>query len=186
MIVGPRATVEAYWDLVRAWHAPPRLVRERQFVMTLDRARLRPYDRSVTVRHARPDEWTAVADNSARDDRRRTRLRSAQPLGRVFLERAPHDRRESVVGRRIARTAVLLLQHRTVVPEDRAAARHLDAARVSRPRTGDRPRSPRSAIVSSTTFPQLRSTSTISTRRRSRSIGESGSRRRREFQTLLF
>ena len=33
--------------------------------MTLDRARLRPYERIVTVRHARPDEWTAVADNSA-------------------------------------------------------------------------------------------------------------------------
>lgn len=65
MLVGPRATVEAYWDLVRSWHVPPRLVRERQFVMTLDRARLQPYERSVTVRHARPDEWTAVADNSA-------------------------------------------------------------------------------------------------------------------------
>jgi GNAT superfamily N-acetyltransferase len=65
MIVGPRATVEAYWDVVRSWHAPPRLVRERQFVMTLDRGRLQPYDRSVIVRHARPDEWTGVADNSA-------------------------------------------------------------------------------------------------------------------------
>jgi uncharacterized protein len=65
MLVGPRASIEAYWDLVRAWHAPPRVVRERQFVMTLDRTRLQPYDRSVTVRHARPDEWTAVADNSA-------------------------------------------------------------------------------------------------------------------------
>jgi uncharacterized protein len=65
MIVGPRATVEAYWELVRPWHAPPRLVRERQFVMALHREQLRPYERSVTVRHARPDEWTAVADNSA-------------------------------------------------------------------------------------------------------------------------
>jgi RimJ/RimL family protein N-acetyltransferase len=65
MLVGPRATVEAYWDLVRLWHPPPRLVRERQFVMTIDRTRLQPYDRGVTVRHARADEWTAVADNSA-------------------------------------------------------------------------------------------------------------------------
>jgi len=65
MLVGPRATVDAYWELVRAWHAAPRLVRERQFVMTLDRPRLQPYERLVTVRHARPDEWTAVADNSA-------------------------------------------------------------------------------------------------------------------------
>lgn len=65
MLVGPRPTVEAYWDLVRSWHPPPRLVRERQFLMTIDRARLRPYDRTVTVRHPRPDEWTTVADNSA-------------------------------------------------------------------------------------------------------------------------
>jgi RimJ/RimL family protein N-acetyltransferase len=65
MLVGPRATVEAYWELVRAWHPPPRLVRERQFLMAVDRARLQPYDHSVTVRHARPDEWTTVADNSA-------------------------------------------------------------------------------------------------------------------------
>jgi uncharacterized protein len=66
MIVGPRASIEAYWDLVRTWHAPPRLVRERQFVMILDRARMRPYERTVTVRHARQDEWTTIADNSAR------------------------------------------------------------------------------------------------------------------------
>jgi RimJ/RimL family protein N-acetyltransferase len=66
MLVGPRATVEAYWELVRSWHAGPRLVRERQLVMAIDRARLVPHERTVTVRHARPDEWTAVADNSAR------------------------------------------------------------------------------------------------------------------------
>jgi hypothetical protein len=66
MIVGPRSSVRAYWDLVKGWHTPPRLVRDRQFVMTLDRARLRPYERTVTVRHARQDEWTTVADNSAR------------------------------------------------------------------------------------------------------------------------
>jgi uncharacterized protein len=65
MLVGPRATVEAYWEIARPWHPPPRIVRERQFVMTIVRARLQPYDPSVTVRHARPDEWTAVADNSA-------------------------------------------------------------------------------------------------------------------------
>jgi len=65
MLLGPRAAVEAYWELVRPWHAKPRLVRQRQFVMTLDRAHLRHADRSVTVRHARPDEWMAVADNSA-------------------------------------------------------------------------------------------------------------------------
>ena len=43
MLVGG-ATVEAYWEVVRAWHPPPRLVRERQFLMAVDRARLQPYD----------------------------------------------------------------------------------------------------------------------------------------------
>lgn len=65
MIVGPREIIGAYWQAVREWHAPPRLVRERQFVMKVDRPALRPYDREVVVRHARIDEWTAVADNSA-------------------------------------------------------------------------------------------------------------------------
>jgi hypothetical protein len=65
MIVGPRPTVEAYWDLVRPWHAAPRIVRERQLVMRIDHTHLRPHPRGVTVRHARPEEWTTIADNSA-------------------------------------------------------------------------------------------------------------------------
>ncbi|MEO6835679.1 MAG: GNAT family N-acetyltransferase [Candidatus Tumulicola sp.] len=65
MIVGPRATVKAFWDLVRDRHVRPRLVRERQLVMAIDRDRLHPYQRAVAVRRARPDEWTAVADSSA-------------------------------------------------------------------------------------------------------------------------
>jgi uncharacterized protein len=65
MIVGPRASIEAYWEAVRTWHAEPRLVRDRQFVMALQRTHMKPFERSVTVRHARADEWTSVADNSA-------------------------------------------------------------------------------------------------------------------------
>jgi len=65
MIVGPRPEIEAYWSLVRPRHEPPRLIRERQFVMMLDRSMLQPYDRSVVARRARIDEWTVVADNSA-------------------------------------------------------------------------------------------------------------------------
>lgn len=65
MIVGPRSTVRAFWETVRRWHAPPRLVRDRQLVMVLDRAHLRPYERRTAVRHARLDEWNAVADGSA-------------------------------------------------------------------------------------------------------------------------
>jgi uncharacterized protein len=65
MIVGSRETVRAFWEAIRGWHAAPRLVRERQLVMMLDRPGLRPYDRRVIVRHARLDEWRAVADGSA-------------------------------------------------------------------------------------------------------------------------
>ena len=65
MIVGPYDTVRGYWERVRAWHAPPRLVRERQPVMAIDRARLRSCERATIVRRARIDEWTSVADNSA-------------------------------------------------------------------------------------------------------------------------
>ena len=66
MIVGPRETVRAYWNAVAGWHAAPRLVRDRQFVMAVDRKRLRPQTRTTAVRHAKPDEWQAVADSSAR------------------------------------------------------------------------------------------------------------------------
>ncbi len=65
MIVGPRETIAAYWSLVAQWHPAPRLVRDRQYVMMLDRTTLKPYEHRVLARKARIDEWTAVADNSA-------------------------------------------------------------------------------------------------------------------------
>ena len=65
MIVGPRETIARYWELVRAHHPKPRAVRDRQYVMMLDRSMLQPYQHSVVARRARIDEWTAVADNSA-------------------------------------------------------------------------------------------------------------------------
>ena len=65
MIVGPRETVRAFWDWVRSWHDAPRLVRDRQLVMMVDRATLRPYRPLAGVRYARRDEWRAVADASA-------------------------------------------------------------------------------------------------------------------------
>lgn len=65
MIVGPRATVATFWKKIRARHRAPRLVRERQLVMKLDRASLRPYERIVSARPARIDDWPVVADNSA-------------------------------------------------------------------------------------------------------------------------
>lgn len=64
MIIGERGAVSAFWRLARQWHAPPRLVREHQLVMMLDRSRLRAYDASVEVRNARTSEWKAVADSA--------------------------------------------------------------------------------------------------------------------------
>jgi uncharacterized protein len=65
MIVGARDTIRSFWEAVRGWHARPRLVRDRQLVMMLDRARLRPYERRTTVRQARAAEWRTIADSSA-------------------------------------------------------------------------------------------------------------------------
>jgi ribosomal protein S18 acetylase RimI-like enzyme len=65
MIVGERETVRAFWQLIRKWHAPPRLVRDRQFVMMVDRERLAAYEPRTIVRHARLEETGAVADGSA-------------------------------------------------------------------------------------------------------------------------
>jgi len=65
MIVGPRETVRDFWRTLRSWHPDPRLVRDRQLVMMIDRARLRPYEPSVTVGRARSEEWRAIADGSA-------------------------------------------------------------------------------------------------------------------------
>ncbi len=65
MIVGPRAEIAKYWELTRGHHEPARLIRDRQYVMAIDRAALRPYEHTVVTRRARIDEWTAVADNSA-------------------------------------------------------------------------------------------------------------------------
>jgi len=65
MIVGPRETVAAYWDLVREWHEPPRLVRERQLVMVVDRDRLVRQKDGVVVRNARAGDLRDVAGASA-------------------------------------------------------------------------------------------------------------------------
>jgi uncharacterized protein len=65
MIIGERRTVRAFWEIVREWHQPPRLVRDRQLVMVVDRKRLQPCERTVKVRHARSDELQAVVTASA-------------------------------------------------------------------------------------------------------------------------
>ena len=66
MIVGPRAMVEHYWEHVRKWHPPPRLIRESQPVLMVDRGSLRGERGAVKARRARPSEWESVAHNSAK------------------------------------------------------------------------------------------------------------------------
>ena len=44
MIVGPRASTLHYWSLIESAHTPPRVVRDRQYVMKIDRASLKPYE----------------------------------------------------------------------------------------------------------------------------------------------
>lgn len=65
MIVGPRKTVERYWDRVANRHVAPRLVRESQPLLAVDGKTLRGGSNGVSVRTARPAEWEAVAINSA-------------------------------------------------------------------------------------------------------------------------
>lgn len=57
MIVGPRTETAAYWSQVRHKHERPRVIRDRQFVMMIDRSQMLPYDRNVVARRARIDEW---------------------------------------------------------------------------------------------------------------------------------
>ena len=65
MIVGPRDAVRDFWRIASARLGRPRLLRDRQLVMMVDRPRLRPSGPPVTVRHAKMDEWRDVAESSA-------------------------------------------------------------------------------------------------------------------------
>lgn len=65
MIVGPRETIRALWKLIESWHPVPRLIRDRQLVMKIDRKSLRPYQRYALVRRAKVEESDAIANGSA-------------------------------------------------------------------------------------------------------------------------
>ncbi|HZZ00360.1 MAG TPA: GNAT family N-acetyltransferase [Candidatus Baltobacteraceae bacterium] len=66
MIIGERDIVLGFWKLVRGWYSKPRLVRDRQFVMAVDRGTLQRFESDgVAVRQARPSEWPDVANGSA-------------------------------------------------------------------------------------------------------------------------
>jgi hypothetical protein len=65
MIIGPRDVVRAFWGLVAERYGRPRLIRDRQLVMALERTGLRPYEATVTVRNATLNDVRAVAESSA-------------------------------------------------------------------------------------------------------------------------
>jgi uncharacterized protein len=65
MIVGPRETVRALWNLIARWHPVPRLIRDRQLVMKIDRKLLQRYEPRTTVRRATVEECAAIANGSA-------------------------------------------------------------------------------------------------------------------------
>jgi len=65
MIVGPRAAVIAFWNLVRDGRPAPRLVRERQFVMAVDVGRLKRADGTIRVRMARAQDAGETVNASA-------------------------------------------------------------------------------------------------------------------------
>jgi RimJ/RimL family protein N-acetyltransferase len=65
MIVAPREVTERYWEGVRAWHPPPRRIRESQPVLAVDGTSLAGRSGAVSVRRAHPNEWETVAANSA-------------------------------------------------------------------------------------------------------------------------
>lgn len=65
MIVGPRAQIRAYWDLVGPSHVPPHCVRERQLLLAIERGAVRGTDAGVRVRPAHSGDVAIVAQNSA-------------------------------------------------------------------------------------------------------------------------
>jgi hypothetical protein len=66
MIVGEHDVTRAFWDAVKSWHAPPRLVRERQplYVLSAGDWKLLPHG-AVETRLARVEETDLVTQNSA-------------------------------------------------------------------------------------------------------------------------
>lgn len=66
MIVASRENARTYWEAVQAWHVPPRLIRDTQPLLTVDRSTLRSIECGVEVRCAQPNEVDEVAANSAK------------------------------------------------------------------------------------------------------------------------
>ncbi|GAC1358485.1 MAG: hypothetical protein NVSMB31_18910 [Vulcanimicrobiaceae bacterium] len=66
MIVAGRTVARGYWEAVKSWHTPPRLVRERQPVYALQKDHLAAQpSNTITTRLARIEETDLVIENSA-------------------------------------------------------------------------------------------------------------------------
>ncbi|MBV8244326.1 MAG: GNAT family N-acetyltransferase [Candidatus Eremiobacteraeota bacterium] len=65
MIVAPEPVAHGYWRAVKAWHRPPRIVRERQPLFVLQPQDLHVVRDGIEVRKARLAEQAVVARNSA-------------------------------------------------------------------------------------------------------------------------
>ena len=66
MIVARRAVAKEYWNAIKSWHAPPRLVRDRQPLLVVGRAELRSVSpAAVHTRLATAAELEIVMENSA-------------------------------------------------------------------------------------------------------------------------
>lgn len=66
MIVASREIAKDYWDAIKSWHSPPRLVRDRQPLLVLTRGNLVAADHpGLVTRLATEDELDVVMENSA-------------------------------------------------------------------------------------------------------------------------
>ena len=66
MIVASRSVAKGYWDAVKTWHSPPRLVRDNQPLLAVDRRALKIAGLDgLETRLARADEVDLVMENSA-------------------------------------------------------------------------------------------------------------------------
>ncbi len=66
MIVANRTVAKGYWEAVKGWHSPPRLVRDNQPLLSVESRALKAVALDgLETRLARPDEAHIVTENSA-------------------------------------------------------------------------------------------------------------------------
>ena len=66
MIVASREVARDYWDAIKSWHTPPRLVRDRQPLLVVGKRIIKPASLAgLETRLATPQEADVVMENSA-------------------------------------------------------------------------------------------------------------------------